>query len=119
MRWSCGYFCCLRLRLSMRWSCGYFCCLRLRLSAYCVLFGHTEDGMCFFGRDIVVDLVSRVCFVLVAVDTRHWLVVLCACAKLCELVFGLSSCQDVVVFRVLGYSSIKECKKAVQWWRLS
>ena len=32
----------------MRWSCGYFCCLRLRLSAYCVLFGHTEDGMCFF-----------------------------------------------------------------------
>ena len=55
----------------------------------------------------VVDLVSRVCFVLVAVDTCHWLVVLCACAKLCELVFGLSSCQDVVVFRVLGYSSIK------------
>ena len=47
----------------------------------------------------VVDFVSRVCFVLVAVHTRHWLVVLCACARLCELVFGLSSCQDVVVFR--------------------
>ena len=47
----------------------------------------------------VVDSVSRVCFVLVVVHTRPWLVVLCACARLCELVFGLSSCQNVVVFR--------------------
>ena len=31
--------------------------------------------MFFFGRDSVVDFVSRVCFVLVAVHTRHWLVV--------------------------------------------
>ena len=67
--------------------------------------------MFFFGRDIVVDFVSRVCFVLVAVHMRHWLVVLCACAKLCELVYGLSSCQDVVVFRVLVYSSIKCVKR--------
>ena len=32
----------------MRWSCGYFALCGLRLSAYCVLFGHTEDGMCSF-----------------------------------------------------------------------
>ena len=59
----------------------------------------------------VVDFVSRVCLVLVAVHTHHWLAVLCACARLCELVLGLSSCQDVVVFRGPACANKKSVKR--------